>query len=108
MLKVPQNTNWIKVLSSRGVERFIISDVRFENEIKWIHSLNGKIIKINAPERYKQRLLNETNGNEEQILNIMNHPSEINIDNINDYDYLNKNNYNDDVIQQLKNIFIKD
>ena len=26
--------NWIKVLSSRGVERFIISDVRFENEAK--------------------------------------------------------------------------
>ena len=97
--------NWIKVLSSRGVERFIISDVRFENEIKWIHSLNGKIIKINAPERYKQRLLNETNGNEEQMLNIMNHPSEINIDNINDYDYLINNDYNDDVIQQLKNIF---
>ena len=53
----------------------------------------------------KQRLLNETNGNEEQMLNIMNHPSEINIDTINDYDYLINNDYNDDVIQQLKNIF---
>ena len=34
---------WIKLLNSRGVERFIICDVRFQNEANWIKKLNGII-----------------------------------------------------------------
>lgn len=96
--------NWIKVLSSRGVERFIISDVRFENEAKWVKSINGKIIKINAPSRYRQRLENETNGNEEKIQELMNHSSEKNIDNIDIFDFLVNNDFNDDVESQLNKL----
>ena len=98
--------NWIKVLSSRGVERFIISDVRFENEIEWIKSLVGIIIKIEAPERYKQRLINETNGDKEKMKEIMNHYSEINIDIIKNYDILIHNDFNN-INNELKEQLIK-
>ena len=96
--------NWIKVLSSRGVERFIISDVRFENEAKWVKSVNGEIIKINAPSRYRQRLENETNGNEEKIQELMNHSSEKNIDSIDIFDFLVNNDFNDDIESQLNKL----
>jgi len=99
--------NWVKVLSSRGVERFIISDVRFENEIEWIKSLGGIIIKIEAPERYKQRLINETNGDEEKMKEIMNHYSEINIDIIKNYDILIHNDFNNNINNELKEKLIK-
>ena len=99
--------NWVKVLSSRGVERFIISDVRFENEIEWIKSLGGIIIKIEAPERYKQRLINETNGDEEKMKEIMNHYSEINIDKIKNYDILIHNDFNNNINNELKEKLIK-
>lgn len=99
--------NWIKVLSSRGVERFIISDVRFENEIEWIKSLGGIIIKIEAPERYKKRLINETNGDEEKMKEIMNHYSEINIDIIKNYDILIHNDFNNNINNELKEKLIK-
>ena len=32
---------WIKLLNERGVERFIICDVRFQNEADWIKKMNG-------------------------------------------------------------------
>ena len=43
---------WMKVFNSRGVGLFIISDVRFQNEVDWIKKLGGTVIKINAPKRY--------------------------------------------------------
>lgn len=75
--------SWIKVLSSRGVKRFIISDVRFANEVKWIHSVYGLVMKINAPTRYHKRLMDETGGDDEKISMLKKHPSERDIDNIN-------------------------
>ena len=99
--------NWIKILNSRGVERFIISDLRFPNEVEWIKSLKGKIIKINAPNRYQNRLEIETGNDIEKINEIKSHPSELYIDNINLYDILVNNDYNDNIEDQLKQ-FIKD
>ncbi len=94
---------WIKILHSRGVERFIISDVRFLNEAEWIKSLNGKLIKIESPIRFKQRLLKETNNDEDKINEIINHPSESNVDNISIYDICVNNdpdsNINNDLIK---------
>ena len=71
---------WIKVLHSRGVERFIISDCRFINEVEWIKSLNGTVIKINAPKRRELKLMQETNGDITKINEIKNHASEIEIE----------------------------
>ncbi len=93
--------NWIKVLHSRGVKRFIISDLRFQNEVEWIKSLNGIIIKINAPNRYQNRLEIETGNDIDKINEIKNHPSEANIDNIEIYDILVNNDYNDNIEKQL-------
>lgn len=100
--------NWIKTLNSRGVERFIISDVRFENEAKWIKSCNGKVIKINAPKRYRKRLENETNCNENKIKELMSHTSEKNIDIITNFDICINNDYDDtDVESQLRKALYK-
>ena len=95
--------NWIKVLNSRGVERFIISDVRFQNEAEWIRSINGYIIKINAPQRYQKRLEIETNSNFNKINEIISHPSEIGIDTLKIYDILVYNDYCDNIEEQIKN-----
>lgn len=37
---------WIARLSSQGVRRFVITDVRFPNEVDWIHSLGGKVYRV--------------------------------------------------------------
>ena len=42
--------NWMKVYSSRGIKRFIITDVRFENETYMIKTLGGEIWRIQRPE----------------------------------------------------------
>ena len=96
---------WIKLLNSRGVERFIICDVRFQNEANWIKKLNGIIIKIDSDIRYHQRLVQETNNDLEKINIIKNHSSESNIDKISNYDICINNNPGEDIISKLKFFF---
>lgn len=98
--------NWIKVYNSRGIERFIIPDVRFQNEVDWIKSLNGVVLKINAPNRYMARVKEEANNDSEKIKNIISHESENMIDKIKNYDYVFNNDYNDDINNEIKS-FIK-
>ena len=98
--------NWIKVYNSRGIERFIIPDVRFQNEVDWIKSLNGVVLKINAPNRYMARVKEEANNDNEKIKNIINHESENMIDKIKNYDYVFNNDYDDDINNEIKS-FIK-
>ena len=97
---------WIKLLNSRGVERFIISDVRFQNEADWLKSLNGILIKIDSPIRYYERLAKETNNNLDKINEIKNHASEVNIDTIENYDICFNNDPGQDIFTSLKNFFI--
>ena len=92
--------NWIKILGSRGVERFIICDCRFKNEVDWIKKNNGTVIKINAPSRHKQRMLNESKNNTEKLKNIQNHQSESEIE-LCSYDFEINNDYNKDVQKEL-------
>ena len=80
--------NWMQVYNERGIERFIITDVRFENEVNFIKSLNGSIIKIEAPDRNLDRLIKESNGNDHKIKELANHRSETNIKEFKEYDYL--------------------
>lgn len=84
--------NWIKVYHERGIERFIITDVRFENEVNFIKSLGGKIIKIEASDRNMDRLIKESNGDYEKIKELSNHRSETYIKEFKEYDYLVNNN----------------
>lgn len=76
--------NWIKVYNSRGIKRFIIPDVRFQNEVDWIKSLNGVVIKINAPNRYIARVKEE----------------------VKNYDFILNNDYNDNINDDIES-FIK-
>ena len=88
---------WIKLLNERGVERFIICDVRFQNEADWIKKMNGILVKIIAPKRYRIRLERETNNNEELINQIKNHKSEVMIDEFSEYDIQIKNDIDDNL-----------
>ena len=103
---------WIKLLNERGVERFIISDVRFVNEAEWVKKMNGIIIKIDAPKRFRIRLEKETNNNEELINKIKNHKSEIIIDKYKKYDILIKNDLDDrleikKIVEKIDKILFK-
>jgi dephospho-CoA kinase len=81
-------TNWMRVYNERGIERFIITDVRFENEVNFIKDLNGKIIKIDAPNRNMDRLMKESKGDIIKINELAKHRSEIYIKEFKDYDYI--------------------
>ena len=98
--------NWIKVFNSRGVKRFIITDVRFQNEVDWIKSLNGTVIKINAPNRFMDRVKQEADNDCEKIQKIISHESESMIDEIDNYDFILNNDYNDNINLEI-GTFIK-
>jgi len=96
---------WMKVLNSRGINRFIISDLRFQNEVDWVRSLNGIVIKVIAPKRFMKRLKTETNNDKEKIENIKSHPSEIMIDEISNYNICIHNDPGDDIKSELEKYF---
>jgi hypothetical protein len=85
------------------VERFIISDVRFQNEADWVKLLDGTLIKIESPIRYNQRLANETNNNQDKINEIKAHASEVNIDKISNYDICINNDPGQNIFEPLNN-----
>lgn len=76
--------NWIKVFNNRGIDSFVVSDVRFMNEFDYIKNSGGIMIKIVAPKRNQSRLLQESNGNQESYNKISTHRSECNLDSLND------------------------
>ena len=96
--------NTMRIYSERGIKRFIITDVRFENEVKFIKNLGGIIIKIDAPDRTLIRLQQESNNNEEKIKELSNHRSETYIKNFINYDYYVNNSINNNSYQQVKSI----
>lgn len=68
---------WIKVFLSRGCSKyFIIPDVRFDNEKEFIKKNKGILIKVDAPDRVWEKLMEETNGDIEKAKVIMSHSSE--------------------------------
>lgn len=51
---------WLEVLSdSWGVQNFVITDVRFENEAQLIRDLGGKVYRIQAPDRQQENQLTD-------------------------------------------------
>tara|TARA_Y100000389_G_scaffold201557_1_gene244530 strand:- start:956 stop:1543 length:588 start_codon:yes stop_codon:yes gene_type:complete len=76
-----QNDFWIKradllYKQNPNNNKIVFSDVRFQNEVDYIHSIGGIIVKINR----------------NNIKNFDAHKSEIEIDSINNYDILIDNN----------------
>jgi hypothetical protein len=79
---------------------FIISDIRFINEADFIKSLGGSVIRINAPIRNYNKMLEEClkNYTKETDVNnfiekIKSHSSETNLDNY-EFDYVINNDFN--------------
>lgn len=75
-------SNWVDVFSSRGVENIITTDVRHKNEAQFIKEKNGILIKVNAPLRNEERLNKESCGNATIYHNIKTHPSECDLDDV--------------------------
>jgi hypothetical protein len=46
---------WMRVMSEHmGINKFVIPDVRFPNEVEMVQRLGGKVMRITAPEREKK------------------------------------------------------
>ena len=97
---------WMKVYHDRGIKRFIISDVRFQNEVDWIKSIGGKVIKINADDRRKKKLLEEVDNNAERIKEIVNHRTEKGLDNVTNYDFEVDNSIGIDIKLELSKLLV--
>lgn len=95
---------WMKIFHERGIERFIISDLRFQNEVDWIKEIGGIVIKIEATIRNKKRLQEEANNDKDKN-EIKNHISELGIDKISNYDIKVNNNPKDNISEQLNSYF---
>ena len=88
-----------------GDDIWIKTDVRFQNEADWIKSLSGILIKIDAPNRYMNRVVSEAGKNLDRIKDIILHPSEKNIDNIQNYDVCIQNDLEDNINDEIIKIY---
>lgn len=89
---------WMKLYASRGIERFIITDVRFPNEVEFIKKKGGKVIRIESPNRVRNRRYWEKIKDE--------HISEKALDDYKNFDYIIHNDYYDNPLLELRQIFI--
>lgn len=97
---------WIRVYHERGIDRFIITDLRFQNEVEWVKSLGGITFRINASERNVTRLQEEAGHDADRLKLIQSHPSEIGLDDYHNFDYVIDNDYDDQlfVANHVRNI----
>lgn len=89
--------NWVKVLGNRGIQSFVISDVRFKNEFEYIKHNCGLLIKVVSKQRNQDRLHQESVGNKQTFDKIKNHISECDLDDIPDEKY-DMVIYNEDIM----------
>lgn len=104
--------NWMKVYKSRGIEHFILTDVRFFNELEYIKKSGGILIYINAPQRNYNRLYQESNGDPNTIAKLSNHISECDLDKLpqNSFDIIVHNDLEhllQDSFQNINNLLSK-
>lgn len=78
---------WAKVHQSRGAEAIVCCDVRFPNEMKYIQSLGGIVVKVKAPTRNKNRLEMESNGCGKVMGHLQCHESEVALDGLAEDDF---------------------
>jgi hypothetical protein len=74
--------SWIKVFSKRGVKHFVVTDVRFQNELDYIKKNGGLLIKVFSPTRNNSRLMHESGRDMELYNTLRNHASECDLDNV--------------------------
>lgn len=92
---------WLEVLSDNwGVQNFVITDCRFENEIKMIHDLGGKVYMIDAPTRVEQ---SDLDARAKQ------HRSETQLDGYTEFDgVINNDVGRTDVAEQVISLMLND
>ena len=111
---------WIRRHHETGVERVIITDLRFPNEVEWVKKLGGMTFRINATDRNRSRLQqeaermgaesNDSISLEDRVNMIANHSSEVALDNRDGmFDFLIDNDYchQRDVPNQVRDIIRK-
>lgn len=88
---------WLQVYNNRNIDVFMISDLRFKNEFDWVRSRGGVVINIKSPERNKQRLMQEANGDIDAYVLLRSHISECDLDNLleDEYDLVINNDQTD-------------
>lgn len=99
--------NWKSVFESRGITFILCSDVRFINEFNYFKEQGGFLIKIHAPELNHERLVQESNGDEQLLNQIKNHPSECQLDNLQDSEFdLIVHNFKGIKLEQIQQEFL--
>lgn len=87
---------WIRRHHETGLERVIITDLRYQNEVEWLKKMGGMTFRVVAPERNMTRLQEEAGDDTERMNQIANHNSEIELDNREDlFDFVIHNDYSD-------------
>jgi hypothetical protein len=79
-----------------GIRRFIITDVRFQNELDWVQSIGGIVFRVVAPQRNITRVEKEATTTEAMNA-IMSHASEVGLDAtpLEQFNYVLHNDYYD-------------
>ena len=102
--------NWITVFQKRDIDVFIVPDCRFKNELAYVRSKCGILVKVVAPFRNQSRLKEESKGDHKIMEKLMTHCSECDLDEIHDteYDLIIKNDPNDKALKShysdIKNV----
>lgn len=100
--------SWIIERKEKKYPNWIITDVRFPNEVKAIKDRGGIIIRVERPvENYSENF--KFNGDMQSAVKIAhNHPSETALDNA-EFDYIIDNNGTiEELIKKVKEILIKE
>ena len=72
---------YIQLTFQRGCDIVLISDVRYKNEFDWLQEkYNARIVRVVAPTRTYDKVLQEAAGNIPKFHEIMNHTSETQLD----------------------------
>lgn len=90
---------WINLFSEKWeINKFVVPDVRFPNEVEGIQRHGGIVLRVNAP----QRNANAPYGSEARS-----HRSEISLDGYTGFDFVIDNDYEDvgTVSTQMKKVF---
>lgn len=98
---------WMLMYNSRGVERFIITDVRFPNEVNFIQEIGGKVIRVNSPNRTEDSINRESGGDDELAKLITSHPSETSLDSYDGFDFVINNDYGEDVYTVCRDLALE-
>ena len=94
--------SWVQIFSARGIEHFLIPDVRFQNEAEWILQQGGILVKIDANDRHQHHCATRGISSERQQ-----HSSETDLDSFDHYDIIidNRISNQENVKQQTLDVF---